>query len=232
MTIILQPCYSGDWINTLEKEGKNIERNRIIITGEIKSSDTADERYKTTIFDKCNKNSITDNDKWYFYDTPTALSKESYSKTKSSLWKYFATDYANSINDKIYEISHDDTDSDYEFYENPDDEGPEFVSGIIESYHIDRDYYYYDSYNNLQHHQTSDTLDADENDDPEITVGDSNYYVSCKECYYFMLNWHIGYRLGKPIRGIVGDPSEVKNPWYDQPQIRYTRLEEGNNYIF
>ena len=123
----------------------------------------------------------------------------------------------------VYEIDKDD-DGIYEFYENFEDVGPEFVSGFTEAYYIDRDYYYYDDQQSVQHHEPNGYLDADEEQEPEEkSACISNKYVSMYETYYFILNWHLSFRLGDPIR------TGVSNPWYDSPQIEYTWFEITGN---
>ena len=229
MVIILQPCYSGDWIYPLKKDGTKDEKNRIILTSEIATSPSA--QTKVSIFDKCNYYIGDLNKRCVKLDNGEEDGEKFYSYPQS-VYKYVASDNANNINDGVYEINKDDENYDtiIDFYENQDDVGAEFVSGLIEAYYIDRNYYYFDVYQQLQFHESNDNIDADENEDPEITVGNSNDYVSCKEAFYFMRNWHLGYRLGS---GKIGAPSPGStNTWYDNPQIQYTLLEQGSVYLF
>ena len=220
MIIWLQPSYSGNWINPLKQEsGPPVvpEKNRVILTSE-RAGNTAE-------FDLCNKESGVGSSKWYVDYLMTSSDKETFiPPPEPPSWKYVVTDKANSVQDKIYEIDKENDDV-FDFYENPFDNGCEFVSGLTEAFYIDRDYYYGSS----SHHESNGYLDADDDDahnDPENTQGDQNNYISCKEAHYSMLNWHLNYNLGSTIR------TGVPNPWYDVPQKEFTWLEEGTVYIF
>ena len=232
MIIILQPCFSGNWIDynheykkwdtypyTLVNDAN--EKNRVVITSEVKSGydDKAphddDDDSKVSIFDKCNKY-INDGTKWYAY-TSSSDSGEEFKTSKDPGWKYAVKDWENNENDGIYEIDRDD-DGNNKFYENYNDEGVECVSGVIEAFYRDRF-----TGSTLQ---SNDILDADEsitNGDYDAsgtlkksTSGNQNDYISCKEAYDHMLIWHLGYRLNK-------------NPWIE---FTCTNLKSGYNYIF
>jgi len=225
--IILQPDYSGNWIDDLKEDVISTktypEKNRIIITSE--GPVTVSYPTKTAVMDKCRKD--IEDSTWYAYYSGLYPSKEDFKESKESGWKYAVIDDASGVRvlDDIYEIDKDD-DGTYDFYENYNDVGPEFVSGFTEAYYIDRDYYYGIS----SHHEPNGYLDADEDEEPEISAGNSNKYVSMYETFYFILNWHLSYRLGDPIR--TGE----SNPWYDNPQIEYTWFEHagdmGTTYLY
>ena len=173
MIIWLQPSYSGNWINPLKQEsGPPVvpEKNRVILTS-CKSGEDA-------VFDKCNKDLTGDSGEYYvqYLSSSPSTGYERYTTTSGL---YDIIDYANNVQDSVYEVDSNDDDN-IDFYENFNDLGAEFVSGLTEAFYIDRDYYYYDSFQQIQHHQSNNDLDADETANPEITVGNSNDYVSCK----------------------------------------------------
>ena len=235
LSIILQPCYSGNWINTLNN-AKN-EKNRIIITSENAASvntKTGVVSNKLSIFDKCNMEPSEfvnpspppDQIKVQVYyigtgsddDAPYGDGEE-YQSTPGGQWRYQVNKYDESPHENLYEIDVTSGSFILDFYENWKDEGAEFVSGIVECYFIDLF--------NEDNVENNGVLDADEytingfngySHFPSIT-GNENDYISCKEAFNYMKLWHLGYRLNK-------------DPWIDTPQIEYTYLEEGNNHLF
>jgi len=192
---------------------------------------------KVSIFDKCNMQPDDfENpnpppygqivmDVFYIGDSGTDNSDpkddgEEYVSDINSVLKYKVNKYEDSPHEDLYEI---DTSTGgsfiLDFYENWKDEGAEFVSGIVEAHFVDL--FNYDEV------ESNDVLDADEDTVnafngyskfPSIT-GNDNDYVSCKEVYNYMKLWHLGFRYGL-------------YPWNDDPQIAYTHLETGNNYLF
>ncbi len=240
MTLILQPCYSGNWINynsgpppyidtykyTLVDEAN--EKNRVVITSEVKAGHSTATDTKKSIFDKCNieidDSNVHDlywvgqdaNKNPYPDNSDPKIDGEEYVVSTGQVWKCWVKDIDQ--DDDLYEIDDDKTDNldpdpPYDpqfntvFQENFKDEGTEMISGLTEAIYINRD--------------SNSKLDADEDktNGRFSTNGDSNEYISCKEAYKFMKLWHFGMQLNK-------------NPWIDKPQITYTDLEVGNNYIF
>ncbi len=183
--IILQPCFSGDWINPLK--GKN---NRLIITSEIWTD--AYHKDRVSIFDKCNKEissgtlSVYEVNQDYtgWDDKDLIGDDEEYSSEADNDWRYNAQKH----NEDLYRIDRDTGVFDTDFYENWKDDGVEFVSGLTEAFYIDR---FTGSNPN-----SNNKLDADE----KITNGNyiktgktinqnngnSNDYLSCKEIYNYM----------------------------------------------
>jgi hypothetical protein len=241
--LILQPCFSGNWIenNLYEKNqelltDENIEQNRIVFTSEIKSHWSTDELSKLSIFDKCNPPSNelpcyvytvygSDESKPKYDGEEYESSKVDRDNDGYKEWRYYVKDDEGGKADKIYEIDITD-DGTIDFYENYEDTGAEFISGITESFYKDRDY---------NGHPPDNCLDADTND---------NDFISCKEAYKFMLDWHLGYNLGKGPNNdyILRDEQhatnspptykEIYNPWFDHPQISYTSLQKDLNFLF
>jgi len=233
--IILQSCYSGNWINTLNNV-KN-EKNRIIITSEDPASfnpNTGAVGKKLSVFDKCNMakgwlfsgGSPIELDVYYVGDDrkgttytddnwPLIDGEEYEDDPGKSEWEYWAKFY----NDDLIEIDREKSGYDLDFYENWLDNGSEFVSGFIEGFIIDRftgstvqsdnildaDESITNGYNGYTHYSTNN--------------GNGNNYVSCKEAFNYMRLWHLGIRLNK-------------YPWVDTPLYNPTYLEDGNNYLF
>ena len=238
LSIILQSCYSGNWIDTLNN-AKN-EMNRIIITSENPASfnpNTGAVGKKLSIFDKCNmakgwlftSGSPKDNGQDVYYvgddgkgNTYTdnnwpLIDGEEYEPTGGeSVFEYRAKYY----NEKLIGIDTVQSgDFTLKFYENWEDNGSEFVSGLIEAFIIDRftesivesnnildaDESITNGYNGYTHYSSND--------------GDNNNYVSSEEAFKYMRLWHIGIRLNQ-------------YPWVDTPIYNPTYLEIGNNYLF
>ncbi len=234
MTIILQPDFSGDWIDELKRDKITSttykdETNRVIITSDkAGESRTNGKEYD---FDLCNKEISSTTQVYYVgwwiaqgkqYDDGDApkIDYEEYNPTSGqTVWQYELSKY----NDELYEIEREKPSNGIDFYENWGDNGVEFVSGLTEAIYIDRF--------TQSTVQSNDILDADESTTnalngyshfPSIS-GYSNDYISSEESYNFMKLWHLGYRLNK---------NGAFDPWYDEPKIEYTYLEEGNNYLF
>lgn len=239
MIIILQSCFSGNWIaddlssNELLVNDAN-EKNRVVITSEVKSQNDPAKVTKLSIFDKCNMQPSEfvnpspppDQIKVQVYyigtgsdDDPPTGDGEEYQSTPGGQWRYQVNKYEDSPHEDLYEIDTSSGTFLLDFYENWKDEGAEFVSGLTEAYFTDLF--------NEDNVESNDVLDGDEytingfngySHFPSIT-GNDNDYVSCKEAYNFMKLFHLGYRLNQ-------------NPWIDNPQYEPTNLEEGNNYLF
>ncbi len=233
LIIILQPCFSGNWIDPLDDE-----QNRIIMTSEESTTDPVNNP-KLSIFDKCNDIPISWNDpKWYIYrdkhtktdptnletyytydpDEPKGDGERHTTDEESIYWKYVVTDEDGGDMDGIYEIDKKD-DSSYDFLENPDDIGPEFVSGLTEAYYVDREYYT---------HPANDVLDAD--------TAPTDNYISSKDAFDYMLYWHLGYQLGSGVIRQEWDEYKhewvgIVNIWYDNPQFERTGLTLGTTFI-
>ncbi len=236
MTIILQPDFSGDWIDELKRDKitsttYRYETNRVILTSDkVGVTRTNGKEYD---FDLCNKEISDSNEHDIYYvgwdssqgtqfpdNHDPKIDYEEYSnQPPQNKWQYKVKKY----NNNFYEVDIDGGTFDAEFYENWGDNGVEFVSGLTEAQYIDRF--------TQSTVQSNDILDADESTTnalngyshfPSIS-GNSNEYISCKEGYDFMKLWHLGYRLNK---------NTANDPWYDEPKIEYTYLEVGNNYLF
>jgi hypothetical protein len=217
LSIIIQPCYSGDWIDYLDDE-----ENRIILTSEYMTENVNNKRDKLSVFDKCNivnfPSSPNPETVYYIGDSGTDNSNpmddaEEYTSDANSVPQYRVKN--TNLNDDLYEIDKATSGSWGEDYkENFNDYGAEFVSGITEAFYIDRD---------STGWGIVPYLDADQikNNGAYSTIGDSNGYVSYKEAYRFMKVWHVTYRIG----------TAPTNEWYDFPQIIYTGLAENGNYL-
>ena len=222
MFIIFQPCYANNFVNTLTNEYN--EKNRVIMTSERSDS--------LSIFDKCNmaKDDLFSGgnqgelDVYFVGEYTDPIDGKKKHRSDDDYPKYDGEEYNYDIynskyyhvyylNDELLEIDIIGEGFDIDYYENWKDNGAEFVSGIVESFCIDR--FTDDTI------QSNDRLDADEsiiNGDYEgdsgeganTNDGNSNDYVSCKETFDYMMLWHLGYRLNK---------KSTSDPWYDKPQI-------------
>ncbi len=233
--IILQPCYSGNWIKYLDNKG-----NRIIIASDISTNPGA--QSKIVIFDKCNiiiSDSAVHDLYWVgtlkkdgitYYgidDSDPKIDGEEYDNDDTDQQEFGKTFHEwycwvkrpESIDD-LYEIDKSRSDNldlngnpqfNNMFYENFKDSGTEFVSGLIESFFKD--------YLTGSSPTPNNKLDADEHTQNRYlqTNGDSNGYISCKEAFDFMNIWHFGI--------------QIKRGWEDCPEIEYTKLPEGENYL-
>ena len=233
--IILQPCYSGDWIRYLDNKC-----NRIIIASDISTNPGA--RSKVAIFNKCNIEISDQNVHDLYYigymekdgaiiygidDSDPKIDYEEYDCDDSDQQIYGKTYHqwycwvkTLSSNNELYEIDKDRSDNldaggepqfNKMFYENYDDNGAEFVSGITEAFYKD--------YLTSSTPNGNNILDADEQTKNRYleTNGDLNGYISCKEAFEFMISWHFGI--------------QIKKAWEDNPVIQYTKFPEGENYL-
>lgn len=233
--VILQPCYSGDWVKYLNNKG-----NRVIIASDISTNPGA--RSRIAIFDKCNIE-ISDtsvHDLYYIGsldkdgtiidgidDSDPKIDGEEYDNSDTDQQEFGKT-YQQwycwvrklGSNNELYEIDKSRSDNldingepqfNKMFYENFKDQGAEFNSGLTEAFYKD-----YLTDNNPS---SNDVLDADEGTTNRYlyTNGDSNGYISCKEAFEFMKLWHFGI--------------QQKKAWEDNPVIIYTKLPEGENYL-
>jgi hypothetical protein len=233
--IILQPCYSGNWIEYLNNKG-----NRIIIASDMPTNPGA--QVKLAIFDKCNI-IITDSEVHDLYwvgktendgktiygidDSYPKIDSEEYDNEDTDQHEFGKTCHQwycwvknSSSNNELYEIDKSRSDNldandfpqfNVMFFENYQDQGAEFVSGLTEAFY--KDYLTGNSPNR------NNELDADEYTKNRYlkTDGNSNGFVSCKEAYEFMIIWHFGI--------------QIKKLWDDDPVIDYTKLPEGENYL-
>ena len=233
--IILQPCYSGNWIEYLNDKG-----NRVIIASDLATNPGA--QIKIAVFDKCNI-IISDSSAHDLYwvgnlkkdettiesidDSDPKVDNEEYDDDDTDLQEFGKTYHQwycwvkkMSSNTELYEIDKDRSNNldvngnpqfNKMFYENFKDSGAEFVSGLIEAFYKD--------YLTGSTPDSNNILDADENTINRYleTNGDSNGYISCQEAFDFMTLWHFGI--------------QIKKVWEDYPIISYTKLPEGENYL-